>query len=232
MRLQPKAGVLSAHQQWIVWMTWALVPHSTFLELKLEQTFWKRASCWSQEAACRAVSELGQLPTRLSVSALKRVWDWLALTESNHCSRRPCTRASSACHGLQPPARLRQTAVCPRPRPLLWALANIPRASELSSAAAAQKGMGVSDEWSCFCCQHSGSIWTAAASQMNSGLKKNSLYPFLLSFHAPFILLGTEQEIIYSLHFSVGVWVLELKKQNAFFWLKSCGVWAAPIQSP
>lgn len=135
------------------WMTWALVPHSTFLELKLEQTFWKRTSCWSQEAACRAVSELGQLPTRLSVSALKRVWDWLALTESNHCSRRPHTWASSACPGLQPPARLRQTAVCPRPRPLLWALANILRALELSSSAAAQKGTGVSDEWSCFCCQ-------------------------------------------------------------------------------
>lgn len=72
-----------------VWVTWALVLHSTFLELKLEQTFWKGTSGWSQEAACRAVSELGQLPTRLSVSVLGRVWDWLVLMESNGCSCRP-----------------------------------------------------------------------------------------------------------------------------------------------
>lgn len=67
---------------------------------------------------------------------------------------------------------------------------------------------------------------------MNGGLKKNSLYPFLLSLCAPFVLLGTEQEIIYSLYFSVGVWVLELKNQDGFFWLKSCGVLAAATQSP
>jgi len=67
---------------------------------------------------------------------------------------------------------------------------------------------------------------------MNSGLKKSSLYPFLLSFRALFILLGTEQEIIYSLRFSVGVWVLELKKQNGFFGLKSCGLSAAAEESP
>lgn len=94
-------------------MTWAWVPHSTFLELKLEQTFWKRMSCRSQEAACRAVSKLGPLPTRLSVSALKRVWDWLALTESNHCSRRPRTRVSSACPGCSPlPGSDKQLSPC------------------------------------------------------------------------------------------------------------------------
>lgn len=76
-----------------VWVTRASVPHSTFLELKLEQTFWKGTSGWSQEAACRAVSELGQLPTRLSVSVLGREWDWLAAMESNGCSCRPARRA-------------------------------------------------------------------------------------------------------------------------------------------
>lgn len=116
--------------------------------------------------------------------------------------------------GLQPPAGLRQTAVPLLPRLFLQALPNILGASELSGDAAAQKGKRLSDEWSCFCCQHPDSIWTAAASQMNSGPKKNSLYPFLLSLHAPFIHLETEQEIIYSLGFGVGVWVLEIKKQS------------------
>ena len=37
--------------------------------------------------------------------------------------------------------------------------------------------------------------------------------------------------IIYSLRFSVGVWVLELKKQNGFFGLKSCGLSAAAEES-
>lgn len=90
------------------------------------------------------------------------------------------------------------------------------------SAAAAQRGTGVSDEWSCFCCQHSGSIWTAAASPLSGGLEENSVYPLLLSFRALSFLLRTGQEIIYSL--CVGVGVLELKNQNGFFWLKPCSV--------
>lgn len=92
------------------------------------------------------------------------------------------------------------------------------------SAAAAPRGTGVSDEWSCFCRQLSGSIWTAAASPLSAGLEENSFYTFLLSFPALCFLLRTGQEIIYSLHFGVGVGVLELKNWNGFFWLKPCSV--------
>lgn len=100
------------------------------------------------------------------------------------------------------------------------------------STAAAQRGTGVSDEWSCFCCQHTGSIWTAAVSPLSGGLEENSIYPFLLFFRALFFFLRTGQEIIYSLCFGVGVGVLELKNQNEFFQLKPGSVLELPVQSP
>lgn len=107
---------------------------------------------------------------------------------------------------LQPPAAS-QTAI-PIQRLLLWAPADILG----DTGAQQQKGTGLRDEWSC-CCQRLGSIWTAAALQTDGGLKTNGLYPLLLSLRSPFIHLKTE-EIIYSLCFDVGVWVLELKKQS------------------
>lgn len=107
---------------------------------------------------------------------------------------------------LQPPAAS-QTAI-PIQRLLLWAPADMLG----DTGAQQQKGTGLRDEWSC-CCQRLGSIWTAAALQTDGGLKTNGLYPLLLSLRSPFIHLKTE-EIIYSLCFDVGVWVLELKKQS------------------
>lgn len=107
---------------------------------------------------------------------------------------------------LQPPAAS-QTAI-PIQRLLLWAPADMLG----DTGAQQQKGTGLRDEWSC-CCQRLGSIWTAAALQTDGGLKTNGLYPLLLSLRSPFIHLKTE-EIIYSLCFNVGVWVLELKKQS------------------
>lgn len=92
------------------------------------------------------------------------------------------------------------------------------------SSAAAHRGTGVSDEWGCFCCQRSGSIWTAAVSPLSGGLEENSVYPFLLSFRALSFLLRTGKEMIRSLRFGVGVGVLELKNQNGFFRLKPCSV--------
>lgn len=75
----------------------------------------------------------------------------------------------------------------------------------------------MSDEWSCFCCQHSGSIWAVAAAPLSGGLEENSIYPFLLSFRALSFLLRTGQEIIYSLRFGVGVGALGLKTRLDFF---------------
>lgn len=104
---QSQSLVLSEHtSSESFWMTRAWVLHSAFLELSLEQTLWKRTSCRSQEAACRAVSELGTLPTRLSVSAQRRAWDWLVLTEIITAALSLC--GHSMCPGCSPQQPHRQ----------------------------------------------------------------------------------------------------------------------------